>query len=415
MLENQTSFKYNGTYYYVRYDDGQSYENQWGVGSHMVTASLMGVETTYNINIIESPYKTIEILNVAPIMDCEYSSTYNGKPIYDIPAFSYRITSSDGSSHLGYYGMSQEYFDEDYVYLNSHKSDQLVQVSSNQYTNPWTVGGDNYFTVSYTGVKVDVKVDIKPSSPWEYYVDNGEVYITGHKIGQEKMEIPSEIDGMPVVAVLGFNYNSYAVKELVIPNSIRTIGQNALWAFNQLERITIGSGVSYLDASMFWLWNLKEICVSDANPYYSSKDGILYDKEGTTIVAYPRAKGANFTVPANVINADIMFSEYKDVELTFEEGSKAYIKEDGVLYAANKTKVISCDKDKSGEYIMPDSVTEIADCAFEDCAELTNVVVSQNVYGIGRHPYTCCYNSIPCFYELFITYKYRITKQINYN
>ncbi len=53
--------EYEGEYYSFEFYDDQSYENQWGVGTHTVTAEIMGAETTFNVTIVESPVKNVEV------------------------------------------------------------------------------------------------------------------------------------------------------------------------------------------------------------------------------------------------------------------------------------------------------------------------------------------------------------------
>ena len=382
--KQNNGIEYNDQYYSTSVKTDQSYDNQWGIGTHEVTMSVLGVETTYNVNIIKSPYVSIEILNMSPVIEGEDCKIQGEDVIYNIPDFSYRVTHEDGTSFVGYFDGADEWW------VQHEKNDQCVTVSSDQIEKPWTVGGDNYFTVSYLGTETKVKVEVQPSSPYEYYEENGGIFITNYKLPTDVLEIPSEIDGLPVVAILDLGYAVSTVKELIIPDSVTTIAQSALNSMHQLEKMTVGSGVSYLNEYMLWSWSLTEVVVSENNPYYCSKDGVVYDKAGTTIVLYPRGKGDKFIVPKEVVNADIMFSAYSDVELEFEEGSVAYIKEGGVLYSANKTKVISCDVDKTGEYIMPDTVTEILDWAFNGCTELTGVVVSKNVTSIAYRAFDNC-------------------------
>lgn len=386
-----SGFEYQGEYYSLNISSNQGPHNEWGIGAHTVNVRAIGVETTYKINVIASPYVSFEILNVAPVMENENCQISGGEAIYDVPDFSYRVTLDDGSSFIGYYGVNCDRWCSEYHWC-LESDHQFLRVSSNQYENPWTVGGDNYFTASYAGIKVDVKVELEESTPYEYYEENGEVFLTGCKECVDKLEVPSEIDGMPVVAVLGLGNAATTVKQVIIPDSVELLGDGVFsgWYASEIENIIIGSGVRYLDANMFGS-SVADITVSENNAYYSSIDGVVFDKEGTTLVVYPCGKGTEYTVPANVVNIDIMFTGlYQHVTLDFENGSTAYIKEDGVLYAKNKTVIVSCDTSKSGKYMMPDSVTTIADWAFMDCTELTSVVVSKNVTTIAYQAFANC-------------------------
>ena len=374
------SFEYNGDWYRLDIQDPQNMYNQWGVGEYEVTASVAGASTTYKISIVKAPYVTLEILNVAPVYQNE-NCYYDGENVkYNIPAFSYKVTSNDGTSFVGYYDES--------TYWN----DEVLKVSSNQEETPWTAGGKNTFTVSYHDLTQEVPVNIIPSSSYEYYEEDGEIYITDCKERATKVEIPSMIDSKPVVGILDLGSAMNGVEELVIPDSVRTIAESFLGYNESIRKITIGSGVAYLDLEMFVeCYGLEEIVVSEQNPNYCSVDGILYDKNVTTVIAYPMSQSEEYQVPASVTDFDVMNREiYGWVTLSVAEDSVAFVEEDGVIYNANKTKVISCDKEKAGTYEMPETVTEIAEYAFFECSKLTEVTVSKNVTDLAYCSFWNC-------------------------
>lgn len=380
-------FSYKGTWYQIEISDNQSASNAWGLGSHPVTATLLGATTTFNINIIKTPYVKIDVLDMKPVYANEPHGINGGVAEYPVPAFTFKVTKDDGTSEIMYFEgtiWSEQTFSQ---------GDFEMRVSSNQDTTPWTSEGDNYFTITHADLSVKVKVNMQQTQPYDYDEYEGKLYITSCNELIERIEIPSEIDGKPVAGLLDLGNAQTTVRELVLPDTVEIIGESALgnWGSN-LETIVIGSGVSYLSLDMFDVCHsLQNIIVAEDNPYYKSVDGILYDRAGTTIVVYPLGKGEEFEVPATVTNADVLFSPtYIDYTITFADGSKAFVEEDGVIYNSDKTKVLSCNTDKAGAYIMPDTVTEIADYAFEGCTELTSVDISSNVTSIAYGAFANC-------------------------
>ena len=367
---------YNGRSYHLEYEDGQSFENQWKIGQHTVTASLLGFETSFTVEITESPYVLMEILEVYPLTENQncYINESGDTIYFNNPTVIFRITDKDGKS-----------------ILVSSVNDQNVEIWDNQYEEPWTVGGENWITVNYMNLSAEGSVELEPASPFEYFEQDGGLYITGYRLyGQEQLDIPSEIDGIPVVGILSLE--DAEAKRITIPDSVTTIGENAFHQVYGLESIAIGSGVNYLDVNMFAFCDvLTSITVSKNNPNYCDEDGVLYNKQKTVLVAYPLAKGEDYTVPASVTDIDVLNCDiYGFLNVTIAEGSKMFVTEDGVTYNANKTKVIFCDKNKSGNYIMPNTVTEIAENAFSGCTELTGVTVSDKVTSIVYSAFYDC-------------------------
>ena len=71
-------------------------------------------------------------------------------------------------------------------------------------------------------------------------------------------------------------------------------------------------------------------------------------------------------------------------------GNQSYSSDDGVLFNKNKKELICCPGGKSGEYVIPNSVTSICDYAFEDCDILTSVTIPDSVTSIGSWAFSGC-------------------------
>lgn len=368
------SLYYNNKSYTISYSDDQSAQTPWDVGKHTVTAKLLGYTATFEIEIIDSPYRILEILQVDPVTEnqnCHENA--NGDLIYSVPRVIFRITDKDGKS-----------------FIASSDTETRAHITSDQENSPWAVGRDNRFTLHYLDLSAEGKVEMQPGSPFEYFEQDGGLYITGYRIsGQKSVEIPSQIDGKPVVGIM---WSETDAENIIIPDSVKTIGESAFFYATQLKTLTVGSGVSNLNYELFkYLNNLSSITVSKNNPYFCDVDGIVYDKSGTKLVVYPLAKGDEYTVPANVTDIDILNdSVYNFLDITIADGSKMFVTVDGVTYNAGKTRIISCDRNKSGEYVMPDTVTEIAEKAFNQCTMLTSVKVSDKVTKIAYSAFEDC-------------------------
>ena len=149
--------------------------------------------------------------------------------------------------------------------------------------------------------------------------------------------IPSEIDGVPVTA----------------------IGSEAFAIFNSLTSLTIPYSVTSIGEDTFGnCKKLVNITVDDNNNSFSSIDGVLYDKNKTVLVQYPRGKdNSSYVIPASVATI----------------GSKAFY---------------NCDALTS--VTIPDSVTVIKEHAFDDCKQLTDVAIPGSVTSIGDSAFREC-------------------------
>jgi hypothetical protein len=156
-------------------------------------------------------------------------------------------------------------------------------------------------------------------------------------------------------------------KKIVLPSTITYIKYHAFSRCSDLTELEISKSVtSIAKAPVFnGCYNLKTINVASDNPDFSSADGVLYNKEKTTIVCVPGGIKGDFTIPSSV-NC-IGFSAFEDDSLTSVKIPSSVTK---IEYNAfNGCKVMT-------SIDIPSSVTEIEDGAFASCFNLTNINVA---------------------------------------
>lgn len=91
------------------------------------------------------------------------------------------------------------------------------------------------------------------------------------------------------------------LKSVNIPASVTSIGECAFFVCKSLTSITIPDGVTSIGRSAFsHCDDLQSINVSESNSYYSSINGVLFNKAKTTIIAYPCGRGGDYHIPNSV-------------------------------------------------------------------------------------------------------------------
>lgn len=100
------------------------------------------------------------------------------------------------------------------------------------------------------------------------------------------------------------------LKEVLLPDSVRYVGYGAFYKCKSLRRVSLGSsftGFTWADTweeaekshgipsystfvDGFSYGRIKKFKVSRANPWYSSQDGVLYNKDKTMLFCYPQGK-----------------------------------------------------------------------------------------------------------------------------
>ena len=158
------------------------------------------------------------------------------------------------------------------------------------------------------------------------------------------MTIPDSVTSIGSYAF----YGCTALTSVTIPDSVTSIGNSAFYGCTSLINITIGRDVTSTLDDIFDSYNkLERINVSEENTKYSSIQGILFNKEKSTIIKYPSNKNdiSNYEIPSTVE----IIEKY-----AFQ----------------NCTSLTSVT--------IPDSVTNISGSAFIGCNKLERINVSEN-------------------------------------
>ena len=160
------------------------------------------------------------------------------------------------------------------------------------------------------------------------------------------------------------------------------------------------------------LSKFKNIIVDQNNAKYSSLDGVLFNKDQTTLIQFPGDKAISsytiplsvtlidkdafdnrqftnsisITIPASVtLISDAFSSSFEGLEnIIVDQNNAKYSSLDGVLFDKDKKNIIKFPARKSGSYIIPPSVTYIKDDMFDESRNLTSITIPASVTYIGE-------------------------------
>ena len=170
-------------------------------------------------------------------------------------------------------------------------------------------------------------------------------YTFSHCSGLTSVVIPN--------SVTSIDYSAFqcctSLTSITIPDSVTSIGGGAFQYCSKLTSVTIGNGVTSIGYYAFYYCpSLISINVDVNNPNYFSVDGVLFNKNETTIIQYPIGNTrSEFTIPNGVTSIG---------ELTFY----------GCKYLTSIT--------------IPNSVRNIVGEIFWDCFSLTSVTIGDKTY-----------------------------------
>ena len=196
---------------------------------------------------------------------------------------------------------------------------------------------------------------------FQYQVSENEVTIVGY-VGtiEGTLEIPAEIDGLPVTRVEDDAFiKQNQLVEVVIPASVIEIGSTA---FHDCE-------------------NLQVFTVAEENPVYCVKNGLLLDKGEKVLIRCPSGRYGEVTdIPDTVfLISDAAFADCSSLSKIELPISVLSI---GAMAFSNCQSL--------SEVIVPSGVQTLPDSAFADCIALQRVTLSEGLTNISVAAFRNC-------------------------
>lgn len=191
------------------------------------------------------------------------------------------------------------------------------------------------------------------------------------------------------VTTIGSSAFSYCLNlaSIVIPGNVTTVKYEAFYGCHNLANATIGEGVKTIECGAFDFTNitsisipksvkeisgstfsecyhLETINVDSENPCLSSLDGVLFNKNMTTLIKFPIGKtDSSYLIP----NTVTIIGEF-------------------ALSTGYETPSV----DNLTDVTIPDSVIVIEDGAFFDRANIVSITLPSGLTAIGEETFAYC-------------------------
>ena len=240
----------------------------------------------------------------------------------------------------------------------------------------------------------------------EIVIDVGVTSIGAHAFLQCNNATTISIPGtVKSIGTCSFQFAN-SLKEIIVPSGVEIIDSAAFVNCKSLETIYLSDTVKIFDADVISSMhnkNLKNIIVDDNNPYFTSIDSIVYNKDVTKLICCPAGKTGAIVIPDTVKTIGIYAFSYNQFDsITIPDGVTE------IQYCAFS----NC---KNLEQVkLPDTVIEIGNYAFAYCDNLVSAELSSNLYKIGWAAFKNDANlsllyfngSVPAEYKYLIDHKF---------
>jgi hypothetical protein len=284
---------------------------------------------------------------------------------------------------------------------------------------------------------------------FNYTTNNGAITITKYTGSGSDVTIPDTTNNLTVTSI-GQNafINCPSLTSVKVGNSVTSIGNGAFEFCKSLTNVTISRSVTNIGNTMFAkCGSLTAIAVDALNSVYSSVNGVLFDKNQTTLIQCPGGSAGSYTVPNGVtsigngafdfcisltnvtisgsvtnigswaffnctnltsftipkrvtsIGEGVFWYCTSLAAITVDALNPAYSSVDGVLFDKSQATLIQCPGGRAGSYTVPNGVTGLGNFAFINCCSVTNVTIGNSVTNIGNGAFALCTNLTGVYFK----------------
>lgn len=244
----------------------------------------------------------------------------------------------------------------------------------------WELTNDGVLTISGAG-----EMEFVGSAPWDSYSDKiHEVHI---------------LSGVTTIAESAFEEYSN-LKKVILSDTILKIGRNSFYRCENLEEVNLPYGLTEIDYRAFY--SCFKLSGNLDIPETVSKIGI------DAFASCSSLTSVNIPSSLTELKYDYWNPFHGCSNLTsihVSENNPNYSSDEyGVLYNKEKTSIITCPAQLSGEYHIPNSVTSIGGTEFYDCSNITAIYIPSSVTKIvgGNGVYGSSFNFCSSLTHFFV-------------
>ena len=236
------------------------------------------------------------------------------------------------------------------------------------------------------------------------------------------VKIPEKVGTMKITQIEAgcFSGMKEILVRAVLPETIRRIGEGAFQGCKELKEINIPASLAEVGEKAFAGTDLRYFYVPKENPVLESRDGVLYERSGAKLLAYPAGNRreeyvipegtaaveygafsgnpylAKCTLPASLKELPAgVFSQSRIRYLDAVEQNNTFKSMDGVLFrkiSNGDAKVLAFypPGKKQERYVVNRSTRSIEDEAFCSNPYLRQVFLPEGLVRIGRAAFAGC-------------------------
>jgi len=222
-----------------------------------------------------------------------------------------------------------------------------------------------------------------------FTTNDGTITITEYIGSGGDVTIPDTTNDLPVTSIAADAFfKSESVTSVTIGTNVTSIGQNAFFQCTSLASVTIPASVTNIGLGpCIDCQSLTVISVSASNLHYISTNEVLLNKTQTSLIQYPGGLSGSYTIPAAITNIGQGLIGNTLTDISASPANLYFSSTNGVLFNKNQSTLVEYPGGAGGSYTVPRTVTNIASASFEYSTNLDTVSIGAEVTSIGGYAF----------------------------
>lgn len=186
-----------------------------------------------------------------------------------------------------------------------------------------------------------------------------------------------------LISITAFGFqNCSSLSVIQLPQSLTTIDEQAFSNCTGFKEFTISTGIKTLTVDAFrGCKNIERFTVSPENNYFSSSEGVLFNKTKTKLVSYPLGiQNSSYVVPETVDTIGIEAFGTNEIIENISFSSNLKVIDKSAFYGCSNLTTLN----------FPYALKEIKSFAFSDCVKLSTIRFSESLLTIGESAFRDC-------------------------
>ena len=300
--------------------------------------------------------------------------------------------------------------------------------------------GDNNLEIIECSKETDVEIEDLPFEDTLWISEDGYRMIGTALIRYNGTdEVLKDIPENTVWIAPNAFFHNDDVREVILPEKVRVIGDAAFRGCRQLENIQFPDSITQIGYQAFadcpaltdiqipgsvsligdnafnGCKSLDHLTIYPENTFYTMEDGALYTADRSVLLWCSPSVSGTFVIPDTVTHlSEKLFQDCPTLtgvvfpegivwmpnelfgkcpvltEITLPETITFCNMQNDILYYENQTQLMLCLRNKTGNLTIPDGVIVILAYAFSSCKDLTRVTVPDTVSFIMDHAFEDC-------------------------